>query len=63
MIGMPVALAGGPLLASQFYGVAPYDPLTVLLGVVTLSVVALFAGYLPARRAARVDPLIALRAE
>ena len=61
--GIPIALAGAQLLASQLYEVGPNDPLTVWLGLVTLSVTALLAGYLPARRAARVDPVVALRAE
>jgi predicted permease len=63
IIGIPVALAGARLFASQLYGVGPNDPLVVLLGLGTISVAALVAGYLPARRAARIDPVIALRAE
>jgi ABC-type antimicrobial peptide transport system permease subunit len=63
LIGIPVALGGARLLASQLYQVAPNDPLAMSLGLVTLSSAALVAGYLPARRAARIDPLIALRAE
>lgn len=63
VIGIPAALAGARLLASQLYEVGPNDPLAVSLSLVTLSVAALVAGYLPARRASRVDPLIALRAE
>ena len=63
VIGIPVALAGARLLAAQLYEVGPNDPLAVSTGVLTLSVAALVAGYVPARRAARVDPLIALRCE
>jgi ABC-type antimicrobial peptide transport system permease subunit len=55
VIGIPAALAGARLVASQLYEVGPNDPLAVSLGIVTLSVAALVAGYLPARRAARVD--------
>jgi predicted permease len=63
LIGIPAALAGARLLASQLYEVGPNDPVAVSLALVTLVVSALTAGYLPARRAARVDPSVALRAE
>jgi len=62
-IGIPLAFASARLLASQLYEVGPKDPLALSLSVVTLSLAALVAGYLPARRAARVDPAISLRTE
>jgi predicted permease len=63
LIGIPVALAGARLLASQLYEVAPYDPLAVLVATITVSIAALLAGYVPAYRAARINPLMAIRCE
>ncbi|MGE5324291.1 MAG: ADOP family duplicated permease [Actinomycetota bacterium] len=62
-IGLPGAIAGAHLLASQLYNTTSYDPLILSIAVVVLSISALLAGLLPARRAARVDPLRALRIE
>jgi ABC-type antimicrobial peptide transport system permease subunit len=62
-IGIPVALAGGRLLAGQLYGVKSYDPLIVGLAAVILAACALFAASVPAQYATKVDPLIALRYE
>jgi len=61
--GAVVALGAGRLLASQLYGIRSYDPVALLGTGVVLALVALTASYLPARRAAHVDPNIALRAE
>jgi ABC-type antimicrobial peptide transport system permease subunit len=62
-IGILLALAGGRLLASQLYGVKSYDPVTVGLAAVILTTCTLAAGFVPARRATRVDPMEALRYE
>jgi putative ABC transport system permease protein len=61
--GLGGALALRRIVASMLFGVGPGDPATLLMVAVMLAVVALAAGYVPARRAARVDPSIALRAE
>jgi ABC-type lipoprotein release transport system permease subunit len=50
-------------MSALLYGVSPMDPLTFGSVAVGLSLVALLASYLPARRAARVDPVVALRFE
>jgi predicted permease len=62
-IGIPAALSGAPLLSSQLYQVGPSDPAALSLSIAALSFVALVAGYLPARRATKIDPANALRAE
>jgi ABC-type antimicrobial peptide transport system permease subunit len=62
-IGIPVALAGGRLLANQLYGVKSHDPLILTLAAAVLSACAVVAGFVPARRAASIDPMQALRTE
>jgi predicted permease len=62
-IGLAGALAVTRLMSSLLYDVAPADPLTLGGAAAFLAVVALLACYFPARRASRVDPMIALRAE
>jgi ABC-type antimicrobial peptide transport system permease subunit len=61
--GVAGALAGGRLLASLLHEVKPGDPLVFLATASFLALVALTACYLPARRAARLDPMVALREE
>lgn len=62
-IGVPVALIAGRLMRSQLYGVRTYDPLTLVVAVLVLSFFAALAGFIPARRAARIEPMTALRIE
>ena len=62
-IGIPVALLAGRLMRSQLYGVRTYDPLTIGIAVLVLSFFAALAGFIPARRAARIEPMTALRIE
>jgi ABC-type antimicrobial peptide transport system permease subunit len=61
--GLALALAGGRVLRSQLYGVGSADPATYLALSIVLLLVAAAATWIPARRATRVDPAIALRAE
>jgi ABC-type antimicrobial peptide transport system permease subunit len=63
VLGTVGALAMGHVLASLVYGVKPTDPLTFLVVAVLLAAIALFATIIPAYRAAKVDPLVALRYE
>ncbi len=62
-IGAALAWAAVGLIHSRLYGVAPQDPLTLAAAAALLMSVALFAAYLPARRASRLDPITALRQE
>jgi len=63
MLGAVAALASMRLVRSLLYGLSASDPATVIASVVILTVVAVAAGALPAWRAARVDPIAALREE
>jgi predicted lysophospholipase L1 biosynthesis ABC-type transport system permease subunit len=62
-VGIPSALAGTAILQSLLFGLDARDPATLVGACLLMIAIALSAGYLPARRAARVDPMIALRAE
>ena len=62
-IGLPAAMALGGYVASQLYGIQPRDPWMAAATIVTLAAVSAAAGLIPARRASRIDPILALRYE
>jgi predicted permease len=62
-IGVAVALGAGRFVASLLFGLTATDTTTIIVAIAVMVLVAAIAGYLPARRAARVDPVVALRYE
>jgi len=63
VIAIPALLAGGRAIASQLYGVKGYDPRILFVAIAVLAISAMLAAIVPARRAAKVDPMVALRYE
>jgi macrolide transport system ATP-binding/permease protein len=63
VLGLAGALAGDRLLRDMLYGVRPVNPAVLTLGCLLIGVAGVLAAYLPARRAASVDPMVALRYE
>ncbi|MDQ6893644.1 MAG: ABC transporter permease [Acidobacteriota bacterium] len=61
VLGVAAALAAGPLLRGLLFGISPWDPVSILAAPAALAAIALAAASLPARRAARVDPMVSLR--
>ncbi len=62
-VGLPIAYCASKLVDSLLYGIRPHDPVTLGGAVGVMMLAALVAGYVPARRASRIDPVTALRAE
>ncbi|MGH9735222.1 MAG: ABC transporter permease [Candidatus Acidiferrales bacterium] len=63
VVGLGITLAGGKAASSMLFGLKPRDPLTLALAVVILAAIGFAASFIPARRASRLDPMIALRYE
>ncbi len=62
-VGAPIILLLSQTVRAQLFGVSPHDPATVVVAIAGLLTVAMLAGYVPARRASHVDPVVALRHE
>jgi macrolide transport system ATP-binding/permease protein len=62
-LGIPVALGAGKLVSGMLLGIEPANPMNIIVSVALLALLSTLAGYLPARRAMRVDPMVALRYE
>jgi putative ABC transport system permease protein len=62
-LGIPLTIVAGRFMSNQLFGVSPWDPKTLIVTTLLLSASALLASWLPASRAASVDPMVALRTE
>ena len=62
-VGIPAAMALGQFVAAQLYGIQPRDPVIAVSTVILLTIVSALAGFIPAHRASRIDPILALRHE
>jgi ABC-type antimicrobial peptide transport system permease subunit len=63
LVGLLAALACGRLVTTLLYDVAPHDPIAITAAIAAMIGIAAIAGYVPARRACRVEPVVALREE
>jgi predicted permease len=62
-VGIPAAIGAGKLMTDQLFGVKPWDPIMLTLTTLLLALTAVLASLIPARRAASVEPMVALRSE
>ena len=62
-IGIPVTIFGGRVMASRLFGVTPHDPIVLAVTTAVLAAAAFVAAIIPARRAAKTEPILALRME
>jgi len=62
-LGVPAAIGAGKLMKNQLFGVKPWDPIMLTSATVLLALTAMLASLIPARRAASVEPMVALRSE
>jgi predicted permease len=62
-VGLPAAWAASNLLKARLFGLTPHDPWSIMLAIVATVMVTAIAGYIPAKRASRVEPMVALRYE
>ena len=63
LVGIPAALLSSRLLNSMIFGLKSTDPISLLIVIIVLGAIAAFAGFIPARRATKIDPMVALRYE
>jgi ABC-type antimicrobial peptide transport system permease subunit len=63
LLGVPAAWAASRLVTTMLWGLSPTDPSTILAAIALLMITGILAGWVPARRAARIDPMAALRCE
>jgi ABC-type antimicrobial peptide transport system permease subunit len=62
-IGVPASFISSRVISSMLYGLKPHDPIAMVIVIALLAAVGAFAGFIPARRATKVDPIVALRYE
>jgi ABC-type antimicrobial peptide transport system permease subunit len=63
LAGLLILIAAQRLIASQLYATKPNDPICILVAILVMTGIAVLASFLPARRAAKIDPMVALRDE